>query len=290
MTVRSEGIESGVAAAVLGVLACFAPAVANAAYEVGSYAIDDFEGGNCGGDSFNYAASSGYYFRSTLYSDYSYDYWMQLNDSSVLPRRILDASLISWGKDHSGGSPHYGADVLDIMMFYSHGGYNTTGDGFSYVSFNNNAEGPCAVQYGADKSVHWGDSNDLNVAVIETCNSVQREILGTYFDVPGGNFSMLLGYHGLSYDSSGHYEDFKDWVDVAEWNGLGDDFVDLETRIKAGSNNDTCAAAFVFGQTSTDRDYVYQYSGFRDFKVPTSHNWAWMFGVSGCDPDEGMSL
>lgn len=279
------------ATVVLLVLPTLVPSDVGATWELATYSVQHYNGSQCPSSDLSYSHQAAFYFRDKLMNSYGYQSWQVLLDSMVKFESFADPSRDSAGRDYSSGHPNWGADVTDIAMFYGHALYvdSSTSNRYSYLYLGADTHG-CELQYSDIPWVNdvlWGNT-DLNVGVLEACSTLQEEIQNVYF-VGGGSMSMLLGYHGLSYDTQWHVNDFKKWVDTSKYHGLGDNFVDENTRrFGVVFNRDNCAAAVTYGASPSDNSYVYQNSGLKDFKTPTSSTVGRYWVLGRCNPKGGQ--
>lgn len=264
---------------------------AHAGKEAVIYNVDNHSD-HCGGGDFNYGDATGDYLETKIES-WSWDHIVRSSDVNVWFHQMTDGDYDTNGQDDHGW---YGWDTSDVAFIYSHGSKSCS-NGYSSVQMGRDWQ-PCTVRYGrnyAGNDAWWGgdhgSSADLNIAIIETCNSVQDCVWssGGYRNNSGG-FGALLGYHGISYDSSTHLNNFKDFVDSSRYDGLGDNFVAELTRFISGSENDECAAVVTIGATSSDRDNIFDNGGLQDWKTVTSHSSSSMYYMDNCDPDDGAVL
>ena len=252
--------------------------------EVKAYFVDDFDGaGACGGNDLSWGYDS---------ADYLRDLALQWNwSSSLLYGDLLtdfeDVADVDEDPDGADHNTSRGFDEADVAMLYSKGGYGGCSAGTAFSSFMmGDNSGECSVTYGtanSDNDVHWGDL-DLNIVIIDTPNSLRKCVAmePSYY---GGenNFSLYLGYHGIVWDSSSHTNRFEDYVDCSELDGAGDNWVDLMTSRPIGWDNDECATAIAYGVTEADADYIYDYTGLADWKVPTTNSASWFYSIGGCN-------
>lgn len=270
--------------------AVLAAGTAEAAREGTLYYVNDFDGADaCGGSDLSWGDDTVGYLEDKL-DDWGFDSvyyhgnrWLDFED-------VSDADENVNGEDEVSSR---GIDSADIGMMYSHGGKNCSGSHYSSVKMGDNDGASCTLLYSSSAAGNdswWGDT-DLNAMIIDTCSSAQWCVWNNsaYFHADG-NFATFLGFHGLSYDSRKHTNNFEDFVDNSRYNGLGDNWVDELTRRPIGSNNDECAVAIIFEDSSSDADFTFDYMGFDDWKTPGSHTTSYYYYINGCDPDGGNAL
>lgn len=275
----------------MGVLALIglAPDTAEAAKEGTLYYVNDFDGSlACGGSDLRYGDDTVGYLRDKLDS-WSFDSVYYGGNTFLDFPDVTDPDIVASGDDNVATR---GVDSADVGMLYSHGSYSCgTNDHSSVVMGDNRST--CRMEYGSGSTANdswWGDT-DLNVMIIDTCLSAQYCAwnAGGYYHVDG-NFAMLLGFHGISYDSNRHTNNFEDFVDDSRFNGLGDNWVDEVTRRPLGSDNDECAVAVVYEDTASAADSTFDFMGFDDWKTPGSHTASYYYYINNCDPRSGKQL
>ncbi|TMQ03930.1 MAG: hypothetical protein E6J90_11815 [Deltaproteobacteria bacterium] len=258
------------------------------------YYVEDFDGaGACGGDDLSWGYDSTDYLRdatvswgwasSVLYGNQGTDF-----------QDIADVDEDANGADHLSG----GFDAADVAMLYSHGGYGGCSTDDAWSSFkmgaaNGNSAAFCTAFLGtsnAGNDIHWGDTQ-LNMVIVDTCNSLRKCVANDASYYMGeGNFSLYLGYHGISWDGSGHTNRFENYVDSSELDGAGDNWVDEMTSRPIGWDNDECATAISYGANESDADYTYDFGGLGDWKVPSSHTSSWFYYIGGCNAEGAEEL
>lgn len=258
------------------------------------YYVEDFDGaGACGGDDLSWGYDTGDYLRDAALS-WSWVSSLLYGNASTDLVDIADADEDSLGADHLSA----GFDEGDVAMVYTHGGFGGCSTDDAWSSFkmgddNGDEDRYCNVYHAtanAGNDVWWGDL-DLNMVIADTCNSLRECVAndGSYF-AGENNFSLYLGYHGLSWDSSGHANRFEDYVDTSRNDGAGDNWVVEMTSRPIGWNNDECATAISYGATESDADYTFDYGGLADWKVPSSHSSAWFYYIGGCNAEGAEEL
>lgn len=251
------------------------------------YYVEEFDGaGACGGDDLSWGYDSTDYLRDAALS-WSWSSSLLYPDALTDLQDIADADEDSLGADHLSA----GFDEGDVAMLYSHGGYGGCSDDVPWSSFvmgddNGDEDRYCSVFLGAANAgndVWWGDT-DLNMVIVDTCNSLRECVAmdGSYY-AGEDNFSLYLGYHGISWDRSGHTSRFEDYVDTSELDGAGDNWVDEMTSQPIGWDNDECATGISYGANESDADYTFDYGGLGDWKVPSSHTSSWFYYIGGCN-------
>jgi hypothetical protein len=246
--------------------------------------------GGCSGSNFSWGDDTVDYLADKL-DGWGWDRVYEHSNQWLDFRDVADVDEDSGGNDSADPA---GVDSADLGMVYSHGGVSGCDEdaAYSYMKMGDAAT-ECKVRYGALSSqndVWWGDT-DLNIMIIDTCKSLQKCAFDdqAYF-VASNNMGALLGFHGISYDSRNHTNNFEDFVDDSRYNGLGDNWVDEMTYRWIGWNNDECGTAVTFGATESDCDFVYQWGGLEDWKSISSHAHARFYYIEGCNPDGGNKL
>ncbi len=250
--------------------------------------------GTCSGDNLSYGYECSDYFLDKMetwgYTDREY----YANGSGATHRRIHDADTYSTGQDHLSSTTPDGVDTSDVFLFYGHGGdgFDANGNKFSVASMHSSVDNSCGAFWGdgtgRDRSV-WGDQ-DVDLVIWENCESVEYDTWqegGLY--VGTGELMAILGFHGLSYDTTQHTSDFHDFVDTSRYSALGENWVDENTRTPT-FNPDTCPISLAFGSTPTERNgYLYD-RGLDDLATPTGHNGSTVMYYPTCHPTAGAQL
>ena len=269
---------------------------AQAAWEAKINYVNNHSGsGACGGDNFTYGDDEASYMNSKL------DLW-GYSETSIISNGGVDHRDWTDIDEHVDGLDHVspnGTDHADIGFLYTHGGHICDSGSDEYVSKYQMGDDTwysdpqsCHVWVGSrsgTNAVQWGDT-DLNAVIVDACESVHKCVWenGGYGRLDFGNFSALLGFHGVSYDSLNHKNHFKDYMDGVRYNGLGDDWVSDMTKFW-GFNHDECATVVAYGATKADRDLIYDYGGMTDFKPRTGNSTTFYF-INNCNPYDGEKL
>ncbi|MBN2715305.1 MAG: hypothetical protein JXX14_05585 [Deltaproteobacteria bacterium] len=240
----------------------------------------------CSGSDLSYGESAQNYLASKLTS-WGYDYIGKPDNMGVEFHEWADKDKDSKGRDHE--SP-YGVDSADVAMYYGHGSRSCSSDTSTiYMGLNVTGE-ECGLSYGRDGGeVHWGDT-DLNVVLLEACQTVHKCVFdggGYNSGMRSGNMSLMLGYHGISYEGYWPIKHFENFVDETKTEDLGSEWVDEMTDLMWG--DDECATAVAWGSDSSQTSTIYHHSGWIDWFTP-GYGTMTFFYWDGCDPDDGEEL
>jgi len=117
------------------------------------------------------------YFNQKLIN-WGYDSVVFRADSAAKPQHWCDSNTHA---NHSACTDHtgtYGVDTQDVVLHYGHG--STNGNSSQMVFDNTDGTGECYFRYGENSNTTlWGDDGNqgLHVVIIDTCHSLQRELL-----------------------------------------------------------------------------------------------------------------
>ncbi|MBN2526965.1 MAG: hypothetical protein JXR76_11280 [Deltaproteobacteria bacterium] len=186
-------------------------------------------------------------------------------------------------------------DSADVGLIYSHGSYDcyetSTSKKYRTTIVMGNDNDECGLTYGtSNEEVDWGDS-DLNIMVVDTCHSLQKCVYdndGYDGSMRSGNLSIIMGFHGVSYDYYWHTAHFKNFVDATRTEDLGEEWVDEMTDIMWGA--DECATAVAWGEDTANINEVYYNSGWRDWVDPGTAGKRKYFYWEDCEPENGEIL
>lgn len=289
MSVFKGSMLKGLAACLIFTLT--APGHALAEKEATLYYVDNHSGaGACGGGNFTWADDTAEYLRD------SFNLWnfaqVSLYSNAWLDfRDIADQDEDPAGRDAVDPA---GIDSADVGFIYSHG-FRSACDGvdhdFSGIQMGDNNT-TCGVRYGRYNNGNdaWFGDEDLNILIVDTCHSVDRCVWDDFaYTNTSDNMGALLGFHGISYDSSKHTDHMEDFVDSSRYNGLGDNWVSMLTDLRPGSNNDECATAVVYGATRADINFIFDRGGLDDWKTVTGDRSVFWY-IKGCNPAGSRTL
>ena len=208
-------------------------------------------------------------------SDLNYDQVVRHSETGVDGRDFVDYNVETYGRDYR---DPYGADFADVMLYAGHGSRVCSGSSSSYseVVMGDDDTGETCFP-NTRTHMRLGDTNgyyeDLNYALFFACQTMHKCVWDSngYFNMDNGNFysafRLVNGFHGDSYQNALSGGEIEDYIDGAEYDGAGDDWVDIMTDIWPFYNNDRCATSMTFGSSSSNCNSVYTHGGFKDFKI-----------------------
>lgn len=275
----------------LAIAVMIVSASAFAEYEMVAFGVRSFGAADeCPGSDLTYPVLDATKVHNAL-EDLGYDQHQLYSSHDVDGRDFTDRAREDWGRDENDPT---GTDFADVVFYAGHGfrkcEANKYYSGLVMGDFNHGNE-TCLPN--SKSNMIFGDSGgDANVLVFAACQSAQYCVwdhLG-YNPLLNNMANILNGFHGASHDDSTLDELYEDYIYSAENNGLGDDWVDLLTIIRSGSDNDDCATSVIYGKYRSDRDNQYNNGGFFDFKDTGSHSGTGMYYICDCDPNAGDPL
>jgi hypothetical protein len=208
------------------------------------------------------------------------------NNSSCRGTYWEDPSKQGSGDDtHSG----YGADECDVLFIHTHGGHSASSD-YSSLSMGNSAY-DCSVR--TDDDMLW--NSDLDIAVVKACQSGDYGVWGDggyrqEFTTTASTFRMWNAFHGNS-SCGTHVKSYvKSYARDSDYNGVGENWIDEAYDDNSSANDDDCPCSIVMGSSSSLRDSMFEYGGWRDRKNVGDKTGSSYFYVSGCDPSSGTVL
>lgn len=259
-----------------------------------AYTMGNFSGYDdaCGGSNFTWHAATTNHLITAMSATWSFDRVSSFSHQGVNQIDMADVNEDPHGVDHV--SPN-GLDTFDVAMLYSHGSSTCSSSNYSsgFKMGNSAGDNECTLTLGANYSLNdmWMGDTDLNIMIIDTCQSLQKCVWdhsGYYAN--GNELNAILGFHGNSKDSSAHTSHFQSYVTSSGTSGLGDNWVDEMTDTSLAADNEECAIAITYGATSADRNYIYNNAGLNDWKTVTSQSSSAYYYISGCDPKSGPIL
>lgn len=282
----------------LALLATALPEGAHAARELAMFTPENFGSGAlcCSGcDDLPNTIQDGQHFDAGFAQYDVVEHW---KNSAVDGRDLTDASLFAWGADTS--SPG-GSDWADVVFYSGHGSRTCdqfTGHWSQIVMGDDNAGETCnprtAWASGFDGHMRLGGntaSRDANAYVTFACQTAHLCVWenGGYSPMDQGQFNIVNGFHGIVWEASGYQDDLEDFANDAEWNDVGDAWLDRMYRWrKSGENN--CPVAIVWGANEAEIDDFYDDAGWYDFHNTGAHEISGFYYLDGCNPKEGDKL
>lgn len=262
-------------------------------YVGATFGVESFGGiGECSGSDLSWARDDADAVRDSLEA-MGYEQVTYNTDTNVDDYRWADSNTIPWGEDNN---DPYGTDFADVIFHSAHGVSNC-GSSPYYSSIVMGSEVVlsgrtqiCSIR--TSTHIRFGSANgDANALILADCQSMQYCVWASHdYDVIyAGGFNILNGYHGDSYDDSTNTYYYGVYVQGAELNGIGDDWVDLLTDF--GYSPDQCATTMVAGTTFEALDNQFNNGGFMDFKSTAPYNGgSKYYYINGCDPADGPEL
>jgi hypothetical protein len=284
--------------ALLALLAAGLSAEAHAARELVMFTPEEF--GNapfcCSGcDDLPNTVQDGQHFDAGFGS---YDVVQQWQDQAVDGRDFTDPAVFAVGADSTSPS---GTDWADVIFYSGHGSRTCSqfaGHWSQIVMGDNNAGEACSPKTawasGSNGHMRFGGTTanrDANALVTFSCQSAHLCVWenGGYSPMDQGQFNILNGFHGIVWEVSGYQDDLEDYANDAEWNDVGDAWLDRMYRWhKSGENN--CPVAIVWGANEGEVDDFYDNAGWYDFHDTGAHAISGFFYLDGCNPKEGDKL
>ncbi len=227
-----------------------------------------------------------------LVADGDWNQSYQRNNTSVRGSYWTDSSKAgdcSCTADDTRAS--YGADEADVIFIHTHGSHKDgASTNYSKIGMGNSSY-DCWVR--TDDNMLF--NSDLEIAVIKACQSGDYEVWqnGGYrqqITTTSSSFTMWNAFHGDSSCGSKVKRYVKRYAEDSDSNGVGENWIDEAYDKDWGSNNDDCPVSIVFGSTSSKRENMYEWGGWRDRKDTGSKTGSTIFYIGGCDPSSGISL
>lgn len=287
-TTRRRGLVAGLGLT-LGALA----GAAQADHETHSYGVADFGGaGECSGSSHPVHEDTAHEFDDAFDDLQSSGIWdtshVRLN-SSVRGSYFEDASKEATADDDRA---NYGADEADVIFIHTHGGHkaNATDGYYSYLKMGNSSYDCSAHTHG---DMYW--DLDLDIAIVKACQSGDYKVWENggyrpeYVD-RDGQMRMWNAFHGNS-SCGNHVKRYvRRYAGNVTYDAVGEEWIDQAYDRDLGANNDDCPTSIVFGDSSSKRDSMYEYGGWRDRKSMGTRSGSSIYYISECDPSAGIEL
>jgi hypothetical protein len=229
----------------------------------------------------------------------SYDEIVENQNTTVDGRDFADSGWFAWGADSDATS---GTDWADVIFYSGHG--SATCDPavghYSSIVMGEANQGEVCSPRTADRSgssnghMHFGGptpSRDANAFVTFSCKSAHKCVWenGGYSPVDNGQFNIWNGFHGTVFEVNGYQDDLEDYAEDAEWNDIGDAWLDHMYRWrKPGENN--CPVAILWGANDGEMDDFYGNAGWYDFHNTGSHGYSNFYYLNNCNPKNGPKL
>jgi hypothetical protein len=175
--------------------------------------------------------------------------------------------------------------------------YDCANHGYSRITMGDSSS-HCYIyadEHGSDPgNIYFGNTNadgagDMNIFVTTACNSLTPCVrkYGGYNDMDYGDFHTYLGQYGTHTYETGEKAAFENFLMDAIDDHVGSEWL-THQHYEAKDVDDayTCPMVLIWGSSSSNCDYMYNYGGFTDFKDTGTHTINKMYWVGGCDPDE----
>ncbi len=190
---------------------------------------------------------------------------------------------------------NYGADNVDVIYIHTHGGH-TVSPANSSLSMGNSSY-DCSADTSGDMLFGDGeDDGDLEIAVVKACESGDYDTWsnGGYrqnFTNSTSTFTVWNAFHGDSSCGSGVDNYVSDYAWGSFDNGVGENWIDEAYNPAFWPwETDDCPVSIVMGSTSSLREHMYEWGGFRDRENTGSKTGSSYFSISGCAPTSGRVL
>ncbi len=245
----------------------------------------------CSGSSLMYPVSDVQSFELALISE-GYNQFVAQYQNSVNVYDFREASMMTDGHDETDPS---GSDFADVIFFSGHGSHTCSASAhYSQIwmgSMGDKMDPTCDPQL--QQEMRLGDAGgDANVMILASCESAQRcvFIAGGYSAIHAGTteFNVHNGFHGTSWDNLANDGWYGDYATSAEFEGIGDDWVDWLTDTPWG--DDQCATSIVWGASSATVTDIFNHGGFKDFHVSALIGVGAFYYMSPCNPGNGEAL
>ena len=289
-----KSLLPAMALAVTFALASDASAIKRAA----GFGVDDFSN-ECGGSNLQHSAGFAEVFEDVFDSFASYTAEAYTN-AQVDGRDFTDV-------DRNGSTSNArdyvyptGADGNKVTLISSHGGQTNGSQSFRFTMGEDHANEPCKAT--SNSHIKLGNTSDAGAAydgrtkifIGCACRTAEKTIWdnNAFADLkdPDGLFRVYLSFHGQSFDTSKAKNNLEDYLSDSELNGLGDNWLSQMHWHRFGTNYDQCPVAVVWGESSADRDYMFDWGGFDDIKDVGRGTGATYYWLSGCYPNNGPTL
>jgi len=211
-------------------------------------------------------------------------------EREVEAKDFTDPTMQTWGADDTVNT---GTDWADIVWFRGHGGYTCSSTNGYYSTFAmDNDTNTCSIS--TKNHIRWHYGGEINVFVSYACHSGQLCVWshdGYHLPNPNVNsyFAVWNAFHGVGTATTSDGTYYYDYIRSARAEGIGDDFLDMFTKIKSGSDNDICPVSIIFGIDQDKQEHIYTWGGFMDQDDPDSTANSAYFHLA-CDPAGGNAL
>ena len=261
-------------------------AISQGAYEGSAFGVENYA--DCApGSNLSWTIDKAQHVRDAL-AGLSYTSLNTSTDYYVDGRDFID--------NNQGGSDNVattGTDWADVAFFSGHGGYHcgpTAAERYTWIVMGDDVDGCTPLISSNMVFGEGGDNEDLNYFITDACHTAELCAFwaGVFFSLDGGGSGAQLGFyggwHGSIFDESTDPDMYAAYVDGAEFNGVGDDFLDL-SDVPSGADNDECATPIAFCETSEQCYYdIMERGGFKDMNSSGTHYQSWNRYICNCDP------
>jgi hypothetical protein len=232
---------------------------------------------------------------------YNSDRVRKNKNAGVDGRDWLDMAVRPWGAD---AVAPYGTDFADVVFYSGHGQADCSDQYGVYASsitmgaadvipdpYTQNTE-TCAPDF--ESEIRFGNSGggeEANVLVMLSCQTLQYCVAtnGVFDSVVHGRFNTIVGFHGDADDSSTNVDKVGVYIVSAEWNGIGDDWIDI-MNYSPLFGNQHCGTVLIYGANETECDDQFDYGGYKDFHDTGQLSGSTYYWIQGCDPLGGPEL
>jgi hypothetical protein len=248
--------------------------------------------GFCSADALTNASEDAFYIDNGIAGYDQVDYWTDLYNDG---RDFTDPAQFAWGVDND---DPYGTDFADVIFFSGHSGASCTGTPRVWITPGDNADG-CTIYVAhataASRHATFGGAtagSDADAFVTFGCNTTQYcAFTGAAYDgMSQGQFNIVNGFHGDVAEVSGYQSDLSSYSNAAEFNDIGEAWLDWMYDPDVGGGADNCPSSIVFGANSSETDDFYANAGWFDFHDNGARTTNNFYRLCGCDPIDGPAL
>ena len=280
---------------VLGVLAAACGLAAGSAHafeELHVYGIANFgSAGQCGspGQTHTVHTSTAAGFSANFTILQTLGLWDEVNTRNNTDARgsyWTDASKAAGADDLR---TDFGVDDADVLYVHTHGGHRTT-DSSSHLLMGNSSY-ECRPRTNTNMLFN----SDLDIAVIKACQSGNYEVWsnGGYrqqITQTTSSFNMWNAFHGDSSCGSHVTTYVTSYSLASNYNGAGETWIDVAYDPDPDPDQDDCPVSIVMGNSSSNRELMFEYGGWLDVKATGDKTGSSYFYIGGCDPSGGQVL
>jgi len=184
----------------------------------------------------------------------------------------------------------YGTDDADVVYVHTHGGHRTSTD-YSSSLLMGTSSYDCSVR----TSENMLFDSDLDIGVIKACQSGDYDVWshGGYrqqFTTTASSMRVWNAFHGDS-SCGAHVTAYVGLYSLASnYNGVGENWIDAAYDDDPGADSDDCPVSIVMGSSSSNRELMFEYGGWKDRKSTGNKTGSTYYYMGGCDPSHGVQL